>query len=94
MELAPLASEDERMNQKTEDREQGREDLTDMPDNVSGDDTALPQDMPEKNADLDGPPDRAEQGQGKGHGPLKGTDTQATTDLSYIDREKGKRTTM
>lgn len=30
----------------------------------------------------------------KGHGPMKGTDTLATTDLEYIDREKGKRTTM
>ena len=31
---------------------------------------------------------------GKGHGALKGTDTPATTDLSYAEREKGKRTTM
>jgi hypothetical protein len=32
--------------------------------------------------------------QGKGHGPLKGTDTAATTDLEYAERERGKRTTM
>jgi hypothetical protein len=31
---------------------------------------------------------------GKGHGPLKGTDTPATTEAGYADREKGKRTTM
>jgi hypothetical protein len=31
---------------------------------------------------------------GKGHPPLKGTDTPAHTDLEYADREKGKRTTM
>ena len=31
---------------------------------------------------------------GKGHGALKGTDTAATIDLSYAEREKGKRTTM
>ena len=30
----------------------------------------------------------------KGHGPLKGTDTPATTDADIIQREKGKRTTM
>ena len=30
----------------------------------------------------------------KGHGPLKGTDTPATTDADLIQREKGKRTTM
>ena len=38
--------------------------------------------------------DRSEQNQTKGHGPLKGTDTLATTDAECIDREKGKRTTM
>jgi hypothetical protein len=38
--------------------------------------------------------DRSEQDRTKGHGPLKGTDTLATTDAAYIDREKGKRTTM
>lgn len=37
------------------------------------------------------PPDEP---RGKGHGALKGTDTPATTDLSYAEREKGKRTTM
>ena len=36
---------------------------------------------------------RSEEGS-KGHGPLKGTDTLATTDAECIDREKGKRTTM
>jgi hypothetical protein len=30
----------------------------------------------------------------EGHSPFKGTDTLATTDLEYADREKGKRTTM
>ena len=30
----------------------------------------------------------------KSHGPLKGTDTQATLDAEYAEREKGKRTTM
>jgi len=53
-----------------------------MPDNRSEDDT----DRQEQ--------DRAEQVRGRGHGPLKGTDTLATTDVAYIDREKGKRTTM
>ena len=38
--------------------------------------------------------DSSEQEQTKGHGPLKGTDTLATTDAEYIEREKGKRTTM
>ena len=36
----------------------------------------------------------ADEPQGKDHGALKGTDTAATTDLSYAEREKGKRTTM
>jgi hypothetical protein len=35
-----------------------------------------------------------EQNTGKGHPPLKGTDTPAHTDLEYADPEKGKRTTM
>ncbi len=35
-----------------------------------------------------------EQPSGKGHPPLKGTDTPAHTDLTYAEREKGKRTTM
>jgi len=38
--------------------------------------------------------DQSEQNQSKGHGPLKGTDTLATTDAACMDREKGKRTTM
>ena len=38
--------------------------------------------------------DRSEQEQTKGHGPLKGTDTLATTDAEVIARERGKRTTM
>jgi hypothetical protein len=37
---------------------------------------------------------RSEEDQTKGHGPLKGTDTLATTDAECIEREKGKRTTM
>ena len=32
--------------------------------------------------------------QGKGHGPLKGTDTPATTAAEHAEREHGKRTTM
>ena len=39
-------------------------------------------------------PDQINEERGKGHGPLKGTDTPATTDLEYAEREKGKRTTM
>lgn len=39
-------------------------------------------------------PDHMDQEKGKGHGPLKGTDTQATTDAAYAERERGKRTTM
>ena len=35
-----------------------------------------------------------EQPSGKGHPPLKGTDTPAHTDLTYAERERGKRTTM
>jgi len=38
--------------------------------------------------------DLTDEPRGKGHGALKGTDTAATTDLSYAEREKGKRTTM
>ena len=38
--------------------------------------------------------DRSEEDQNKGHGPLKGTDTLATTDAECIQRERGKRTTM
>ena len=38
--------------------------------------------------------DRSEEDQSKGHGPLKGTDTLATTDAETIQRERGKRTTM
>lgn len=38
--------------------------------------------------------DSTDEPRGKGHGALKGTDTAATTDLSYAEREKGKRTTM
>jgi hypothetical protein len=39
-------------------------------------------------------PEPEKQNSGKGHSPLKGTDTPATTDLEYAEREKGKRTTM
>jgi hypothetical protein len=35
-----------------------------------------------------------EHGSGPVNPPMKGTDIPATTDLEYIDREKGKRTTM
>lgn len=35
-----------------------------------------------------------EQNTGKGHPPLKGTDTPAHTDAAYAEREKGKRITM
>ena len=38
--------------------------------------------------------DENEKSPNKGHGPLKGTDTPATTDADVIQREKGKRTTM
>jgi hypothetical protein len=38
--------------------------------------------------------DRTDEQPGKGHGPLKGTDTPATIDAEYAEREKGKRTTM
>lgn len=37
-------------------------------------------------------PDEPESGHA--NPPMKGTDIPATTDLEYIDREKGKRTTM
>jgi hypothetical protein len=33
-------------------------------------------------------------GQPKGHGALKGTDTAATIDPEFAQREKGRRTTM
>jgi len=39
-------------------------------------------------------PEQENQNSGKGHSPLKGTDTPATTDFEYAEREKGKRTTM
>jgi len=39
-------------------------------------------------------PEHENQNSGKGHSTLKGTDTPATTDLEYAEREKGKRTTM
>ena len=45
-------------------------------------------------------PDHADHEEPDGHGsgqvnpPMKGRDIPATTDLEYIDREKGKRTTM
>jgi hypothetical protein len=38
--------------------------------------------------------DSEDEAKGKGHPPLKGTDTPAHTDLEYAEREKGKRTTM
>jgi len=53
------------------------------------------QDRPDEPViDADDNQDRADEPRGKAHGALKGTDTPATTDLSYAEREKGKRTTM
>ena len=49
-------------------------------------------DTPERNRQEEA--ERTDEPQGKGHGPLKGTDTAATTDLEYAERERGKRTTM
>ena len=40
------------------------------------------------------PNESDEQGSRQANPPMKGTDIPATTDLEYIDREKGKRTTM
>ena len=50
-------------------------------------------DLGEEDNSSSGSSDRSEE-RTKGHGPLKGTDTLATTDAECIDREKGKRTTM
>jgi hypothetical protein len=47
--------------------------------------------MPEEPQDQNQPD---EQESGQPNPPMKGTDIPATTDLEYIDREKGKRTTM
>ena len=47
--------------------------------------------MPEEPQDQNQPD---EQESGQANPPMKGTDIPATTDLEYIDREKGKRTTM
>jgi len=74
------------MNETPDHVERGGDVRPDTPDRKSEDDTA----RQEQGA----PTSEPEQGQGKGHGPLKGTDTLATTAVSYIDREKGKRTTM
>jgi hypothetical protein len=87
------------MSHKPEHVERGGEGRADTPDKWSEDDTARQEHgRPSKNAGGDGRqehlPDQAEQNQAKGHGPLKGTDTLATTDAEYIEREKGKRTTM
>jgi hypothetical protein len=46
--------------------------------------------IPEKPQDEKQPESRS----GQANPPMKGTDIPATTDLEYIDREKGKRTTM
>lgn len=74
------------MKQKPDHVERGGEVRADTPDKWSEGDTA----RQEKGL----PTSESEQDQPRGHGPLKGTDTLATTDLEYIDREKGKRTTM
>jgi hypothetical protein len=78
--------------------ERGGEVHADTPDKWSEDDKARQeQGLPNKKADVarheQNSPNQADH-EGKGHGPLKGTDTLATTDVEYIDREKGKRTTM
>ena len=51
-------------------------------------------DEPRQKPDTQDQQKRDEQNPNKGHGPLKGTDTPATTDAEYAEREKGKRTTM
>ena len=38
--------------------------------------------------------ERPDADQVKNQSPMKGTDTQATTDAAIAEREKGKRTTM
>ena len=74
------------MNEKPDHVERGGDVQADTPDWKSEDDTARQEQA--------APASESERGQGKGHGPLKGTDTLATTDVASIDREKGKRTTM
>ena len=88
------------MSQKPEHVERGGEVRADTPDKWSEDDTARQEHgLPGKSVGRDGreeknPSAQAEQSEGKGHGPLKGTDTLATTDAESIEREKGRRTTM
>ena len=74
------------MKQKPDHIERGGEVRADTPDKWSEDDTARQEEGL--------PTSESTQERAKGHGPMKGTDTLATTDLEYIDREKGKRTTM
>ena len=50
--------------------------------------------MAEEPARHRSPNESDEHESGKANPPMKGTDIPATTDLEYIDREKGKRTTM
>src|SRR5688572_11856319 len=81
------------MTQKPDHVERGGEVRADTPDKWSEEDTARQEKgLPTSDSDENQP--RADENQPKGHGPLKGTDTLATTDVAYIDREKGKRTTM
>ena len=74
------------MTKKPDHVEHGGEVHADTPDKWSNDDIA----RQEKGLPKDPDPT----GDSKGHGPLKGTDTPATTDAEIIEREKGKRTTM
>ena len=74
------------MAHKPDHVERGGEVHADTPDKWSEDDTARQERGQSQGED--------EHSRRKGHDGLKGTDTPATTDASYIDREKGKRTTM
>ena len=80
--LHPGDCKENQMANTPEDTERDGGPHADTPDNRPEDDTMRPEQG------------RAEESQGRGHGPLKGTDTLATTDVAYIDRERGKRTTM
>jgi hypothetical protein len=75
------------MADKPNQVERGGEVHADTPDKWSEDDKAKQkQGLPQSPS--------ANRNDGKGHGELKGTDTPATTDAEYSEREKGKRTTM
>ena len=73
---------------KSDHVEHGGEVRADTPAKWSPDDTAR------QEQGLPNSPDPNSEPKGQGHGPLKGTDTPATTDAETIEREKGKRTTM